>query len=138
MSGTEKVPLLVIGKSRRPRCFKNVRLPVDYEGNQRAWMTDEALTTSGALSLEEIVISCSTLLYTIEPVEEEPDEVDLPQPSDPISRQTAHKSFDKLRQYVERNAKDQEVIKSFQKLEDFFYQQQLKKTVQTQITQIFS
>ncbi|VDO38331.1 unnamed protein product [Heligmosomoides polygyrus] len=41
MSGTEKMPLLVIGKSRSPRCFKNASVPVDYEANQKAWMTGE-------------------------------------------------------------------------------------------------
>lgn len=40
MSGTEKRQLLVIGKSRSPRCFKNVTaLPVKYANNRRAWMT---------------------------------------------------------------------------------------------------
>ncbi|VDP01602.1 unnamed protein product [Heligmosomoides polygyrus] len=41
MSGTETVPLLVIGKSRSPRCFKNASVPVDYEANHKAWMTAE-------------------------------------------------------------------------------------------------
>ncbi|CAB3228061.1 unnamed protein product [Arctia plantaginis] len=41
MSGTVRKKL-EIGKSQRPRCFKNVRhLPVDYESNRRAWMTAE-------------------------------------------------------------------------------------------------
>ncbi|XP_063896995.1 tigger transposable element-derived protein 4-like [Helicoverpa armigera] len=45
MSGTVKKKLLVIGKSQRPRCFKNVRhLPVDYESNRRAWMTADIFT----------------------------------------------------------------------------------------------
>ncbi|VDO61011.1 unnamed protein product [Heligmosomoides polygyrus] len=35
------VPLLVIGKSRSPRCFKNASVPVDYEAIQKAWMTAE-------------------------------------------------------------------------------------------------
>jgi DDE superfamily endonuclease/Tc5 transposase DNA-binding domain len=40
MFGTDKVKLLVIGKSKKPRCFKNVRsLPVDYASNKTAWMT---------------------------------------------------------------------------------------------------
>lgn len=40
MSGTEKERLLVIGKSKRPRCFSNFRhIPVTYESNQNAWMT---------------------------------------------------------------------------------------------------
>jgi len=42
MSGSEKWPLLVIGKSQNPRCFKNVKsLPVTYKANKRAWMTGE-------------------------------------------------------------------------------------------------
>ena len=39
MNGTDKLPLLAIGKSKKPRAFKNVRkLPVDYEANKKAWM----------------------------------------------------------------------------------------------------
>lgn len=42
MSGTEKLPLYVIGKSAKPRCFKNVKsLPVIYKNNKRAWMTSK-------------------------------------------------------------------------------------------------
>jgi len=43
MDGSEKVPLLVIGKSLNPRCFgkKNnkARLPLEYTANKKAWMT---------------------------------------------------------------------------------------------------
>ena len=36
----EKLPLLVIGKSVNPRCFKNIKkLPLPYESNKKAWMT---------------------------------------------------------------------------------------------------
>ncbi|KFQ20678.1 Tigger transposable element-derived protein 4, partial [Mesitornis unicolor] len=42
MDGSEKLPLLVIGKNASPRCFKDVpSLPVDYEANDMAWMTSE-------------------------------------------------------------------------------------------------
>ena len=45
MSGSEKIPLMVIGKSNKPRCFKNVKtLPVQYRANKRAWMTGELFT----------------------------------------------------------------------------------------------
>lgn len=38
--GSEKLRLLVIGKAKNPRCFKNVRsLPVKYDAQSRAWMT---------------------------------------------------------------------------------------------------
>ena len=41
MSGVDKLPLLVIGKAMKPRCFKNVNtLPLDYTANKKAWMTD--------------------------------------------------------------------------------------------------
>ena len=37
--GSEKLPLLVIGKSKKPRCFKNVKsLPVQYDASKKAWM----------------------------------------------------------------------------------------------------
>uniref|UniRef100_A0A1B6C4M0 HTH CENPB-type domain-containing protein n=1 Tax=Clastoptera arizonana TaxID=38151 RepID=A0A1B6C4M0_9HEMI len=40
MTGSEKRKLLVIGKSVKPRCFKNVKkLPVNYTANKKAWMT---------------------------------------------------------------------------------------------------
>lgn len=42
MAGSEKLKLLVIGKSKKPRCFKHVKsLPVQYEANIKAWMTGE-------------------------------------------------------------------------------------------------
>lgn len=40
MSGTEKRKVLVIGKSAKPRCLKNVNsLPCDYRSSRKAWMT---------------------------------------------------------------------------------------------------
>lgn len=46
MDGTEKLPLLIIGKSANPRCFKNVRsFPVEYLANKKAWMTGDIFTT---------------------------------------------------------------------------------------------
>ena len=39
MTGTEKLPLLVIGKSKKPRCFKGATAPLDYTANAKAWMT---------------------------------------------------------------------------------------------------
>jgi hypothetical protein len=38
--GSDKYPLLVIGKSAKPRCFKNrLTLPTEYTHNKKAWMT---------------------------------------------------------------------------------------------------
>ena len=39
ISSTEKFPLLAIGKSNRPRAFKNKEIPVKYKANRKAWMT---------------------------------------------------------------------------------------------------
>jgi hypothetical protein len=41
-NGTEKRKLFVIGKSKSPRCFKNVKcLPVPYNANTKSWMTSD-------------------------------------------------------------------------------------------------
>ena len=40
-SGTIKLPLHLIGKAKRPRCFKGLRmdlLPLKYSGQKNAWM----------------------------------------------------------------------------------------------------
>ena len=35
----EKLPMMVIGKSKKPRCFKNVKhLPYDYKSQKKSWM----------------------------------------------------------------------------------------------------
>ncbi|XP_057324247.1 tigger transposable element-derived protein 4-like [Microplitis mediator] len=42
MTGSEKLKPLVIGKSKKPRCFSGCKsLPLDYEANTIAWMTSE-------------------------------------------------------------------------------------------------
>ncbi|GBM61898.1 Jerky -like [Araneus ventricosus] len=43
-SGTDKLPLLLIGKSKKPRSFKNINvnsLPVKYRNQRSAWMKSE-------------------------------------------------------------------------------------------------
>lgn len=40
--GTDKLPLLIIGKFLKPRCMKNINmdnLGVTYRENTKAWMT---------------------------------------------------------------------------------------------------
>lgn len=42
MSGTEKLKVVLIGKSSNPRCFRGVKsLGLDYYSNKKAWMTTE-------------------------------------------------------------------------------------------------
>lgn len=44
-SGTHALPLVMIGKSKQPRCFKNVTcLPVIYKAQKNAWMTGDIFT----------------------------------------------------------------------------------------------
>lgn len=38
-AGTHKLPLLVIGKSKNPRAFKNFELPVVYKSTKKGWMS---------------------------------------------------------------------------------------------------
>ena len=38
INGSDKLPLVVIGKRKRPRAFKNVTVPVEYTANKKAWM----------------------------------------------------------------------------------------------------
>ena len=43
-TGTHKLPLMVIGKSRNPRCFKHIdrsALPVTYYSQKSAWVDSE-------------------------------------------------------------------------------------------------
>lgn len=45
MVGTERLKMLVIGKSKTPRCFRGVKsLEVDYTFNKKAWMTTDIFT----------------------------------------------------------------------------------------------
>ena len=39
MDGSIKLPLFVIGKSKKLRAFKNVTVPVKYTAKKKAWMT---------------------------------------------------------------------------------------------------
>ena len=38
-TGSHKIKLLVIGKAKNPRTFKNFNCPVDYKNSKSAWMT---------------------------------------------------------------------------------------------------
>lgn len=46
-SGNNRIPLLLIGTAKKPRCFKNVNmkaLPVHYYAQKNAWMTQSIFT----------------------------------------------------------------------------------------------
>jgi len=94
---------------------------------------DQGVVTTGSRTLEEIAESCSSNAQQIN--EESDDEVvDVPQ-IEPISRQAAYKGFDQLRRYIEQNGIDPKLVQACHLFEDFLYQEQIKKSVQTSITQ---
>ena len=44
-SGLHALPLFVIGKTQKPRCFNNIfNLPVAYRGQKNAWMNGDLFT----------------------------------------------------------------------------------------------
>ncbi|UYV76908.1 TIGD4 [Cordylochernes scorpioides] len=53
MDGSEKLPLLYIGKYRRPRCFRGMNIPSNYHFNKKAWMTG-AIFTDWLKKLDQI------------------------------------------------------------------------------------
>ena len=58
MTGTEKLPLLAIGKDRRPRCCKWMdlnRLPTEYTHQHQAWM-DGAIFSSWVKKLDHKMV----------------------------------------------------------------------------------
>ena len=54
MTGSDKLPLLTIGKSSRPRCFKGQSIPLDYRSNNRAWMTSMLWDGGGGVDSKRI------------------------------------------------------------------------------------
>ncbi|UYV63332.1 hypothetical protein LAZ67_2003766 [Cordylochernes scorpioides] len=53
MDGSEKLPLLYIGKYRRPRCFHGMNIPSNYHFNKKASMTG-AIFTDWLKKLDQI------------------------------------------------------------------------------------
>ncbi|UYV75218.1 TIGD4 [Cordylochernes scorpioides] len=53
MDGSEKLPLLYIGKYRRPRCFHGMNIPSNYHFNKKAWKTG-AIFTDWLKKLDQI------------------------------------------------------------------------------------
>lgn len=55
MDGSEKLKLLVIGKSKTPRCFRGIKsLEVDYDFNKKSWMTSK-IFENFVLNLDRIM-----------------------------------------------------------------------------------
>lgn len=55
MSGSNKCKLLVIGKSKKPRCFAGINvecLLVTYRANKNAWMTSVLLRSGSLIGMQ--------------------------------------------------------------------------------------
>ncbi|CAF3386193.1 unnamed protein product [Rotaria sp. Silwood2] len=63
-SGTDKLKPLVIGKSYRPRCFKNLNigdLPVTWKANRTSWMNAK-LFSEWLIELDKKMKKCSRMI----------------------------------------------------------------------------
>lgn len=67
MTGTEKRKILVIGKSKKPRCFKNIKtLPTNYCANKRAWMTSEIFENEIRKWDKELAVKGKNILLLVD------------------------------------------------------------------------
>ncbi|XP_061188771.1 tigger transposable element-derived protein 4-like [Saccostrea echinata] len=70
MSGDDKRKLLIIGKSKDPRCFRGKSLPVMYRANKNSWMTGE-IFSEWIREFEEFINHDNTLQCHHVPTDEE-------------------------------------------------------------------
>ncbi|XP_048006503.1 tigger transposable element-derived protein 4-like [Leguminivora glycinivorella] len=76
--GSEKLRLLVIGKAKNPRCFKNVRsLPVKYDGQSRAWMTGNRFVEWLKALDDHFQVKCRQIILFIDNCPAHPKGVEL-------------------------------------------------------------
>ncbi len=60
----EKKGLLVIGKSKNPRCFKGVSMErYNYEANKNVWMTSDILKNMLCRGIADYVETAEKLFY---------------------------------------------------------------------------
>ncbi|KAG5869351.1 hypothetical protein JTB14_015118 [Gonioctena quinquepunctata] len=62
-AGTHALKMVVIGKSNKPRAFKNIDLPVHYYGQKSAWMTKDLFKKwFDECFVPESVVECVTVI----------------------------------------------------------------------------
>ena len=74
----EKLPLLVTGRSKSPRCFAGVKnLPVAYEANAKAWMTGDLFRKWLQTWNNKLVLKSRNVLLIVDNCPAHPKDVDL-------------------------------------------------------------
>lgn len=57
-TGSHKIPLLLIGKSQRPRCLKGItHLPLLYKAQTNSWMNSKIFISPSKLSKKLVLLS---------------------------------------------------------------------------------
>jgi len=80
MTGSDKRKLLVVGKSLKPRCFKNLsinKMPVHYHANKNAWMTSTIFSNWLCEWDKELHAKSRSILLLIENCDIHPKNVEL-------------------------------------------------------------
>jgi hypothetical protein len=80
MADTDKKKLLIIGKSAKPRCFKNIKITnllVSYLANKNAWMTAEIFTSRLKDWDKELGKQSRKMLLIVDNVGPHPNLIDL-------------------------------------------------------------
>ncbi|CAB3232818.1 unnamed protein product [Arctia plantaginis] len=118
-TGNHKLPLLLIGKSRNPRAFKNVKkLPLFYKSQPKAWMTAALFTECKVL----LIVDNAPTHPTAELLEREngqfkttflpPNVTSLLQPMDQSVIETMKRHYRRqlLRKLLIEGAEDEELV----------------------------
>ncbi|XP_053956284.1 jerky protein homolog-like, partial [Anastrepha ludens] len=110
-TGSHKLKLLVIGKAKNPRCFKNFQCPTDYRSSKSVWMTSavfkkwfhEPFVPQVTSFLKEKTLPIKALLL-IDNAPSQPNEAELTTESGQISAMFMPPNVTPLIQPMDRNA----------------------------------
>lgn len=78
-NGTEKRKVLVIGKSKQPRCFKsfNVQVYVDYVSSRKAWMNSALFISFLSKLNSDMILQDRKILLLLDNASSHPTDVEL-------------------------------------------------------------
>ncbi|XP_053964272.1 jerky protein homolog-like, partial [Anastrepha ludens] len=110
-NGSHKLKLLVIGKAKNPRCFKNFQCPTDYKSSESTWMTSaifqqwfhESFVPQVTLFLKEKALPIKALLL-IDNAPSHPNEAKLSTENGQISAMFMPPNLTPVIQPMDKNA----------------------------------
>ncbi|XP_053949255.1 jerky protein homolog-like [Anastrepha ludens] len=110
-TGSHKFELLVIGKAKNPRCFKNFQCPTDYKSSKSAWMSSaifkqwfhKSFVPQVTSFLKEKALPIKALLL-IDNAPSHPNEAELPTENGQISAMFMSPNCTPLIQPMDQNA----------------------------------